>query len=221
MKRIFCILTLTVFALASFDLPLAEAGVLTRGGSNQLNVRVPKIRNRTVKSTTSVMRKPMPQLEFKGKSTVERYGALAKRDRKYDQKYYRWELKKHRIETRAKRREEKRKLALAKKREKEDRAEMRRTKKASPSGDSTSSASVARDPAAWFSSRIAGGDEHRARAAAEAQSDKTLLGSSKEARKTAASKSEDKEARGTDLNVAPVKKKSSFWTHIGRALGLS
>lgn len=205
--KLLVVLVLTVLLLAeSSDIQRAYAGVLSRG-NNQISVPRPRSHNRSVRSQTKVMRSTQPTLVFRGDTVADQYRRMARADRKYQQKLLRWERKKYRIEQKAKRREERLRRARDREREKLERAKLRKTR---PHMNAVTGAdpTVAQDPRAWFSQKIAGQKAERTESAPTGN-------------KLIERDSDSKDGKPVEQKAGEPRQKSSFWTHIGRALGLS
>ena len=214
MKRLITIFVLSLFLIDSVALDSSDAyaGVLS-SGSNQLNIHVPKIRNRSVKSSTFYQRRTQPPLEYRDTPVTDQYARMVKQDYKYQKKLYKWERKKLRIERRAELKAERLARKVARQREKELRAKQRKAGAGAQQPGGKGDPSVAHDPTTWFSTKIAmqkkSGPTQSMRN--ENTQNKKLLSTDH--------KQPTEEQRGTELNVAP-KKKSSIWTHVLRALGM-
>lgn len=212
MKRLITIFVLSLFLIDSVALDSSDAyaGVLSRG-NNQINIRVPKIRNRNVKTQTSVQRKTMPPIEYRDTPVTDQYARMVKNEYKYQKKLHKWERKKIRIEQRAARKAERLARKAERQREKELRAKQRKAgTTAQPGGKADPS--VAHDPTSWFSQKIA-----MQKKPGPTQS---LRNENKQNKKLLSSDQQPKEEqRDKELDLGQ-KKKSSFWTHVLRALGL-
>ncbi|MFN8391831.1 MAG: hypothetical protein U0136_16195 [Bdellovibrionota bacterium] len=200
-----------------FSEPLtASAGVLTRSGSSGIHVRVPRVRERNVRSTSAVLKATNPDLNYHGQTLDKIYARMQKQDRKYDQEVARWERKVQRIQERARRLEQRKREQEQRKAEKEREMKLRAEHKATPSGQADQS--VAHDPRAWFTQRIAGvgsGGSLSARGSAPQQPPAKASEAAKQLKQP-----ENGDKRGQDL-TPPEPKKASFWTHVWRALGLN
>jgi hypothetical protein len=219
-KRRFSIaLCLVVFSISTVTVEPqpASAGVLTRGGSNQISVRVPRIRSRSVRSTTAVQKATSPDLEYHGQTFDKIYARMQKDQRRYEQQLQRWQRKKERAEERAKRLEERerqrRERETAKKRA--EALRLQRHNAASQGASGESDASIAKDPRAWFTKRIAQVDQGGSL---------SVKGREPEQAKEAPAFAKPQQPENADKSGHQLtndqKQPPSMWTHIWRALGL-
>ncbi len=207
----------------------AEAGILSGSSTNGLSIRVPRIRHRNVRSTTSVLRATNPSLDNRGHlSYVKIYSKLQQGQERYEQRYYRWAQKKARYEEKLARKQQRQQELRKRKQEKAQQEQLRRSRRQqtnSSTGGGESGTDVAHDPRAWFSQNIMGqrrkpaapSGEMPTVVAAEKPSGRLLQG--KPVEQNAADLAGKDDHTGKEVQVAP-KKKAGFWTHVLRALSL-
>ncbi len=209
MKKLFSLFvafTLSVVIFGELNVMRPEsaaAGVLSRSSSNGLGIRAPRSRDRHVRSTTQVMRATAPRLEYNGVTFEKIHARMAKSEKKYRQRYIRWQKKKFRIEQKAYKQKEKQARLEERRLEKKRKAQLRNVR-VQRTGAASSDAHVATSPTEWFTKKIARTTEGGSLSVTPEQA-------------KLAKKGEGSDTKGQELNVAP-KRKGGFWSHIKRAL---